>query len=141
FDSLDELRVRDARAKLRVGPVDAGRNHQRTDAREQRPQAVVDREQMTWPSAGGDRNGDFPREGILGQQVEEDLEESAVGGAINRSAHDHNSRIEYALDGARHRGVLAPAEEGVGGERGEIDQAGRTGSLPLECRERELEQG
>ena len=101
---------------------------------------MVDGQQVRRSATGGDRDGDFSREGILRQEIEEHLEESAVSGAINRSADDQDSRIQHALERVGDFPILTPAEQGVGGQPGEIDETRGTCPLSLQGRERELEQ-
>src|SRR6266496_6130661 len=89
----------------------------------------------------GDRDGDLACERILRQEVEKDLEQAAVGGAIDRRAHHYDPRIEHGLNGISYLSILAPSQQRVGWQLGEIDQTRGAGGLPFERRERQREQG
>src|SRR6267143_6450160 len=101
---------------------------------------MIDRKEMAWPAARGDRDRDFSRECLLWEEIEEDLEQAAVCRALNRGADDNNPCVQHGLNGLGHVAIFAAAEQSVSRQCGEIDEPGRPGALPLECRERQLEQ-
>ena len=125
---------------MRVGAVHTIRHNQRTHTREQRPEPVIHREQVCRPAAGGNRNRDLAREGILGQQVEEDLEQAAVCRTIDRRAHDDDSGLADGAERGGNLAVFAPAQQTVCRELSQIDESSWSRALPLECRQRQLEQ-
>ena len=94
-DAGEQCGVRNAVTELGFEAVHAEGHDQRSHAREERAQFLVDGEQVARAAAGRDRNHDGAHERIRRKEVEEDLEQAAVGGAIRAWLGDFRGPDDY----------------------------------------------
>jgi hypothetical protein len=120
--TLEQTRVRRTVSKLLFRGVDSHPRDDCTHARKQRPKPMVDGEQVAGGSTSGDRHTDLADEGVRQQQVEENLEEATVGGAVNRSTRDHDPRVDNGVERRLNRSNWSSAEQSVGRQQCQIDQ-------------------
>src|SRR5438552_17433333 len=91
FDATRDGRRRRAFDELIVGGVNAGRSYA-LETREERREAVVDREE-THPGRGGkNRNADLPGEVRRRHQIEEGIESAGVQGSTRQRRGDDGPR-------------------------------------------------
>src|SRR5918992_1396326 len=118
-DAFASLGIRE----VRISRIDA-RHDLGVDAREQRPQSVLNHDAVLARGSRGNAQRDLPGERALLKEIEEDLEQSRIGRAVDGRARDEDCRALDLREGLLHACIRSSAEERIGGELGEGDQCG-----------------